>query len=79
MISDRAHVVGGDDYIELRRISHGAPSGDDAAQRTARHLQKCLVALDKIRSIAGSGPIADLAHHAMLDKPLHVGGTSLDG
>jgi len=50
------------------------PSTMRAAQLAMVHLQRCLVALEKIKSIAGPGAIAQVAEAAMLNRPPQVGG-----
>lgn len=50
----------------------------EEVEKSMRHLQKCLTALDKIASI-DNGVISDLARAALQNKPLSLGGTVLDG
>jgi hypothetical protein len=50
------------------------PNNWRAAQKAMEHLQRCLMALEKIKSISGPGPIAALADGALLNKPPVVGG-----
>jgi hypothetical protein len=45
-----------------------------AAQKAIEHLQRCLTALDKIKTIAGPGAIYQVAEAAMLNRPPSVGG-----
>ena len=51
---------------------------DPASMRTAQlamvHLQRCLVALEQIKSIAGPGAISHVAEAALLNRPPQVGG-----
>lgn len=63
------------EYIELDRIRGHAPSGDPQAQKTATHLQRCLLSLEKIKGIVGPGSIADLCDTAIMNKSPAVGGT----
>lgn len=64
------------EYIELDRIRPHMPSVEQSVQVQARHLQKCLTALEKIRAIVGidSAP-GLLAHAAIQNAPWSVGGT----
>lgn len=43
-------------------------------RKSAEHLQRCIMALEKIKSIAGPGPISQIANDAMLNKPWNAGG-----
>lgn len=81
-----------EDYLELHRTRphdgiHGTngsaaefanPATWPAAQKSALHLQKCLTALEKIRGIAGVGPITDIANAALMDKPQSAGGSVIE-
>ena len=43
-------------------------------RKQIEHLQRCIMALEKIKSIAGPGPILQIADDAMQNKPWKPGG-----
>ena len=49
------------------------PATWEPTQKSMEHLRKCLTALEKIRGIAGSGPIAQIAEDAMRNKAHNLG------
>lgn len=50
------------------------PNNWRAAQKAIEHLQRCLVALEKIKSIAGPGAISQVAESALLNRAPQAGG-----